>query len=76
MNDHLLLILSGGLGTPTAVFLVARALVHGHGDPAAAEAYYAARRAEQAAAERAAQLAILRTRQRTALRMAPKELTR
>jgi hypothetical protein len=46
--NHLLLILSGGLGVPAAVALIARALVDRHGDPAAAEVYLTAHRADPA----------------------------
>lgn len=68
-TQYVFLILSGGVGTPLVVFLIARHLVYRHGDPAAAEAYYAARNAE-----RAAEVAPLLANQRRAAR--PKELTR
>lgn len=56
-----LFIAAGGIGVPTAVFLTARTLVHRHGDPAAAEAYWAARNARHA--EEVA--ALMRPRQAT-----------
>ncbi|WP_320069585.1 hypothetical protein [Micromonospora sp. RTGN7] len=71
--NPLLLILAGGLGLPPAVFLTARALVHRHGDPAAASAYLDWFRAEQAA-ERAA--APVPAQTRTSASARPKELTR
>lgn len=71
-TQYVLMILGGGSGTVLLVAAIARALVHRHGDPAAAEKYLTWFRAERAAE----QAALVRAEMARTTAERPKELTR
>ena len=75
-GEYVAFILAGGLGVPTAVFLVARALVYRQTDPARGDAYLEWFRAQKAAEHDEAVRAELARHMPRQTRPRQKELTR